>query len=810
MVKSYLCLLRKPRSLLVAMFALTAWLFILNTNKANALNILTDLNDVSNVLPSQGTPANPYLVVTRPGNNGMDAPQSSQDIYIPESYVVNGQIVLNLRAQDACDNTALDASGTNNDTVFVVKQSKGVTNVTTSDVGTTAGWFGDWFFICNTGTDSNITITVNAGADSTKPIPPTTIINGIKYYKIEIVASVDTSNGYYYVNRFRIIGPSDVFITYHSVIGEPFSWADYTGIAYDTNNAPSAYGFGWSTRIDFALQCNTSNLTSKQLYFYDTDYRNNTGDPWYEENPKIHWQNNSHPMYYSIEVYDRNTGNFVGYAKISGTNTDIHNISLKGPNGALNDFASGKDNTFPTPYFDVDSRYIYSAVLEDVNYTNSLQVAIPSPANQINAKDRCSAYAPHLSCTLSPDSLEAGTPYPLSGNLTITNSGANSADGSITVSISGGGSSSGSFTVAGGSTISVPGGFAMSPTTIAVPAAAGTYTVTGTITSSFAVDGPCSATVTRTAYPYLRTYGADVWAGGGFGSTCTPAQAHIYAYSSGSGTSAIGSSAQFGVTAVLNIKQFYSSSLRSELGTNIPLTGTTFSNTAGDATYGGAYGAGLCATDYYGSVSDPNNPIPFGALNRSGRQRLPITPGSNISSFTVPKGVQVVAYTTGDVTINGNIVYDSSARSSTDDIPYFVLVVKGNIRVTPNVTRLDGLYIAQPTNDSANDGRFYTCYPSGGPTQANLDSACNSQLVINGSVIAKEVKFFRTGNSVRNSVPGEKPSDFGTGTGTNAAEVINFSPELYMAPSPLYDPSSTYGPNGAGKYDAIYSLPPVF
>lgn len=748
--------------------------------------------DMTNRLPNNGSPATPYLVVTRPGTNGMDAPASSEWLYIPVSYASSHSNKVTFTVYDACDNTAQDSNPANNVTYFWFDGNE-VSNLTTSSPGTWAGFFYSWLFRCDTGNNSTVTATI----DTSNPYRIETI-NNIDYWPMKITAMLNASDTRYYVNRYYIVAPAEVYVTYAQTIGEPTTWSEYTGIAYPD----SAAGWGWSTRANFAYFCNVSDSTPRTIYFYDTDYHNSEViDPY--------WQTPNHEMMYTVEKYNRYTGIFSGYATENGTPNPIINYKLHGGNSLPGDFASGKDATVP---FSIDKDYIYSIVVVDINYVNSIQIGIPWPATQVNALDRCTNYQPHLSCTLSPDGQEVGIPYSMGSNVTITNSGGSSASGSITVSIPSGGTTTGSFSIPGGNTIN--GGSVTGLTAnIAVPAGAGVYTATGTLSSSSsAVDSPCTAQVTRTSYPYLRTYGADVWAGGGFGSTCTPAQAHVYAYSSGTGTTALGSSAQFGVAAVLNVNGFYSSSLRTLAGTNIPVNGTTFSNNAGDATYGGAYGAGTCMTDYYAtSASSPlgDKGMFSGAFSGTGKQRFSSSAGT-IGNITVPKGVQAVVYANGDVTINGNITYDTAVRTSTSDIPYFILVAKGNVRVSPSVTRLDGLYIAQPTDNSATNGKFYTCYPSGGPTQANLDSSCNSQLVVNGAVIAKEVKFFRTNNTVRNSTAGEQPSDFGTGAGTNAAEVINFSPEMYMAPSPMSDPSSIYGPNGTGKYNAIYSLPPVF
>jgi hypothetical protein len=88
-------------------------------------------------------------------------------------------------------------------------------------------------------------------------------------------------------------------------------------------------------------------------------------------------------------------------------------------------------------------------------------------------------------------------------------------------------------------------------------------------------------------------------------------------------------------------------------------------------------------------------------------------------------------------------------------------------------------------------------------------------LVVNGAFVAQHVQLQRTFGSLRNSVSGETPQSAAhacevgsTGTanrGDCAAEIFNFSPEMYLA-QPPFMPSG--GP-ASSKYDYITSLSPV-
>lgn len=520
----------------------------------------------------------------------------------------------------------------------------------------------------------------------------------------------------------------------------------------------------------------------------------------------------------------------------------------------------------------------------------------------------------------------------------------------------------------------------------------------GPYTINFPCPGISSSVITEASFPYLKAYGSDIWAGGSFDGDCATAAGGVYAYAKADGLSSSGSAGQLGVMALLNIKGFYSASLKN-IGSTTPIMGSSFSNTAGDITYGGAFGgAGACMPDYYTktqettgiavkgnadfpppSINIPAQPAqpavysttykpmfrwsyvggtstyvpgprgtegyytyaplasqttdgytyctrfdnylethpvwsdnwlcslepinfftealketnmaPYTLINEpwdpawnnsyvgiipdtkwsyngnlfpadpdqcvnitepgdpawingdnylcaqpkkivtlitpeipaipaqtlpggfdAGKSRYMLTGAHSIAGLNIPIGSQVAIYVDGNVTITGNITYDGPAATS-DALPYLAIIARGNIYIEPGVDRIDGLLIAQPRDlNSPTDGRIYTCAPSGAPPDAtNIYTLCSAkQLVVNGALIAQQVKFGRTFKSLKDSYSLEAPA-YATGTGTNAAEVINYSPEMYLAPSPLRDPNLTTSRDGIyGKYDAAFSLPPVY
>lgn len=154
----------------------------------------------------------------------------------------------------------------------------------------------------------------------------------------------------------------------------------------------------------------------------------------------------------------------------------------------------------------------------------------------------------------------------------------------------------------------------------------------------------------------------------------------------------------------------------------------------------------------------------------------------------IPKGKQITLFVEGNVTITGDITYDKSWDSSNEDeIPYFALIVKGNIIVSDNVTRLDGLYVAQPEDDNTR-GVFATC---------QSDTLCTQQLTVNGAVIAQELDLLRAYGSL-----GPCNSASPTCALSKPAEVFNFTPTMILG-APEFD--ADYG-----QVESIFSLPPVF
>ncbi|CAN5375875.1 hypothetical protein BH10PAT3_BH10PAT3_7320 [soil metagenome] len=902
--------------------------FFISPGKAAAIT-----GQMTSTIPNNGS-AQPWLVVTRPGSNGMDANDQTVSAFVPASSPT-----FSMTIENACDTSVVDAGATAaNDTYFAFFDVTNLTAGANATPGTPAAVAPGtplWYVQCGSGSNLDITATVG-------PSAPTVSVNGVNYRQVNIQASItDPTSAFYYVNRFRYTANSGVFLGY-AISNNPTIPRDYTGIAYD----PGPNNWGWSTKIAFAQECGAGGQ-SAAVKFWDTDYTSGVAASPY-------WQDPAHPMQYNLHAYNRASGADQGI---------VASGNLTGGNNVADQMASIT--------FWADNFYVIE--ITNINYVNSIQVAVPF--SQFKANDLCGggggggarctidSVTDQFGGTIQPGERivfnvttanaggmvlgvngsnfapqgnygnyfvgpgeyirtpipangpqlvslyalndDSGTSYPNSftapgvgtytfnwGLKTVSPSAwVTSCDGSFTVAllpppppppppppvinpvvectapgnvtfdqneVGAPGTLSTSInnkTPAGGPnpvTISTatytaaPAGMDLSggpPNTpfslptgqgnITQPAkftAAGDYTLTLVFTySALLADGTTynsapvtcggvgSAQVIVSFKPYLKSYGADVLSGGSFTpttGTCPGASAgsgNIYAFAKSAGANYSGASGQFGVLALLDIKEFYSASQRTAF--NVPPKGTTFANTDGTKPYGGFFGSsGVCITDYYNKTQDST--IAAGTfsgalaanLGKKQYKNLPVAALSTINTLNVPLGTQAAVYVNGDVFITGTGITFSAGAATRKDMPNFALIVLGNIYISPTVTRLDGLYVAQPSAIPGT-GKIYTCAQGLGLlySAAAIGPGCNTQLSVNGALIAQQVKFYRTRGSLKDAGVREVPA-FDTGAGTNAAEVINFTPEMYLAPTALKDPDNVF----VGRYDAVYSLPPVY
>lgn len=318
-------------------------------------------------------------------------------------------------------------------------------------------------------------------------------------------------------------------------------------------------------------------------------------------------------------------------------------------------------------------------------------------------------------------------------------------------------------------------------------------------------DETCVAVANK---PYLRVFGGDISAGSGLrtGGACTTTNntnAAVTSWNKRAAGAYAGAGAQYATFALATITDF-STALGNAGGAAEP-SGLAFANTSNNVAagnFGGNLDSAACIEDYYSRK--PASTLP-----------MPASPSSMVTgsysatgSVTLNAGVinpsqRISLYVDGDLYITGaadsSIAYSGSWDK--DHMPLFEVVVRGNIYISGNIARLDGVYIAQ--KNGATGGTIYTCasgFAAPTLTAGAFFNACNRQLSVNGAFIANSVEFLRTVGSLGGSSNGET-SDV-NGTGSNAGEVFNFNPTLWMV-----QPVDSSG--DVDNYDAITSLPPV-
>jgi hypothetical protein len=312
--------------------------------------------------------------------------------------------------------------------------------------------------------------------------------------------------------------------------------------------------------------------------------------------------------------------------------------------------------------------------------------------------------------------------------------------------------------------------------------------------------------------PYLRVFGNDVITGSRFPDStgsCPSISATddttIRATTRTASNQWYGASSEFAVFDYGDVDQFFSNSPSTTASANPPLDltfgnyGTKSDGTVGRITgatnYGGNSGLAPCLPDYFGDIQSKD-------------ASLIKTPGTANIPTSIANGEQKLIVVEGDVHITNNITYANTSWNNVSEIPNFYLIVKGNISIAPNVTQLDGIYVAQPNPATGNGGNIYTCLSGANATRytgTDLTSNCGNKLTINGAFISKKTLFDRT-NGRLSSAPLASSENPTNSTSTDKiAEMFNFTPETYL--SPLNFNLTTTQPYE--KYEYIVSLPPV-
>ena len=327
--------------------------------------------------------------------------------------------------------------------------------------------------------------------------------------------------------------------------------------------------------------------------------------------------------------------------------------------------------------------------------------------------------------------------------------------------------------------------------------------------------------------PLVKVYYGDVSVGGRFGSGKTVSTCRDDDLSFGSEPPAIyahaeegvdGSSAEYTVQARGVIDAFYSGFKYGPAPA--PPNRLTFANS--DDPWGGNFGGELrCMPNWWRQIDQLGDPLPGADLDLASHA------GGNVKRFHEPASgllslktggnaadlnLKAVIYVKGDLLISEDINNLNQTLSKLNQIKSIYLIVQGDIFIAPNVTQIDAVLIAMPTDfNQMRNGRIFTCYIAnvtddpavdlhnattlGTGQQKNHASQCIDQLTINGALVARQIRLGR----VTSSDPAS--STFISGT-YPVSEIINFLPEYYIG-TPLLPSHSEWFYNS----DSITVLP---
>ena len=379
--------------------------------------------------------------------------------------------------------------------------------------------------------------------------------------------------------------------------------------------------------------------------------------------------------------------------------------------------------------------------------------------------------------------------------------------------------------------------------------APGRYVIRWNVTLNGQTVSNCGGTINIGVKPYVKIYGNDIAAGGVIRDpvtkACDPTQVSamlgrrptILAQDNQTNLNShilTGASAQYAAFAIGEISQFSSGGMHSPRRANTPespVTGMTIGNYNPDLTIGslgGGAGAGLdpnkvinyggkggqwrCVPNYYEEFKPSGAPTAafFNSVNANSalaNVKPAVGNGVYLVGKNGPTGPGAI-FVEGDLWIGqfgpepANLTYGGFSGPS--DIPSVTIVVKGNIYISSQTTRIDGTLIAQD-DGTGSKGNIYTCSESTGiglfrPVPADrIYSDCRNQLVINGAFMAQNIKLMRAANSLRDAQENEN------WTNSRAGEVFRASEALYLAtPAPEFRTS-----NPKEGFDAVTSLPPI-
>jgi len=260
--------------------------------------------------------------------------------------------------------------------------------------------------------------------------------------------------------------------------------------------------------------------------------------------------------------------------------------------------------------------------------------------------------------------------------------------------------------------------------------------------------------------PKLQVHGGDLWVGRQFIDDTNPrAPADIITSTSNAGGRLYGSWAEYGILATGSVTGMSSGAGLAGGAPQNRLTAELHKLTfANKPTFGGFTSAPVRIPDYI-SIYNPAGGTAVGpTLNLTSAADGRYISENNVTVSTsgnIPlrKDIVIRART---VTINSDISFQDSYRIL-GDIPRIIIIADGDVRITPNVKRIDAWIITK--------GQLFTCTD---PKDLTTE-VCKEKLDFNGPVVAKDTSLRRTFGA-----------EAGHGGRDTAAETFNLRPDALL------------------------------
>ncbi len=355
----------------------------------------------------------------------------------------------------------------------------------------------------------------------------------------------------------------------------------------------------------------------------------------------------------------------------------------------------------------------------------------------------------------------------------------------------------------------------------------------------------CDPIATPIRRPYMRTYGNDVVAGGGFEDalgicSAVPMGEEVLGFgrflppNPAGHSTYVGGGSELGVFASGRIEEFLPGSAINFNRPGNRLDYLSFANRpsglgvgTSPPTFSGGFQQPLCADAFPDSSADvslqwntdSNKTIQqliaekFG-VGYTGRAYFEVeVPGAPNDYFVlqggvVPQGVdfRIVVKASGAnpensrLVLSGNVTYAGAGSwALSNQIPTATFYSFGDLLIDHSVTELNGIFnvgrIAHTCTDRENllDPASDTAF---------IENNCDDKLTIYGSLTAKDANFYR----IHGDLSATGAGNIGEGPGSgNLAEAFVFSPDIYLA---LLARQSTTSIE-ATSVDAIRTLPPA-